>query len=132
MDGGVASAVELLARPEAPTAIFAFNDILALGVMRAAYERGLRVPDDLSIVGYDDLAMASLVTPALTTVQQPLNEMGRMATGLLGRLLDKQSVEALHPELETNLVVRRSTASPIHRRRQRRSGHSDPVTKGMT
>jgi LacI family transcriptional regulator len=116
MESGRASAGELLSRPDPPTAIFAFNDILALGVLRAAYERGLRVPAELSIVGFDDLATASLVTPALTTVQQPLSEMGRMATGLLGRLLDKQSVDALHVELQTNLVVRSSTAPLVEQR----------------
>jgi LacI family transcriptional regulator len=109
-EGGAIATEKLLDQPEPPTAIFAFNDILALGALRAAAARGLRVPDDLSIVGFDDAGTAALVTPALTTVRQPLGEMGRLATGLLARLLNRQSVEALHIELETKLVVRGSTA----------------------
>jgi LacI family transcriptional regulator len=110
--GGHASAGALLDLPSPPTAIFAFNDQLAIGAMRAALERDLRVPEDLSIVGFDDTATAELVTPALTTVRQPLAEMGRMAVSLLIRLLENRSVEALHVELETQLIVRGSTAAP--------------------
>jgi LacI family transcriptional regulator len=80
--------------------------------MQAARERGLRIPEDVSIVGFDDLEESALVTPALTTVRQPLAEMGRMAVSLLLRLLDKQRVEALRVELATKLVVRQSTAAP--------------------
>ena len=69
--------------PDPPTAIFAFNDNMALGAHRAARERGLRVPEDLSVVGFDDSEQAAIVTPALTTVRQPLAEMGRMAVSLL-------------------------------------------------
>jgi len=104
----MAGALHLLDLAEPPTAIFAFNDLLALGVLRAGHSRGLRVPDDLS-VGFDDLATAALVTPALTTVQQPLAEMGRTATGLLHRLINDQSVDSIRVELETALVVRDST-----------------------
>ena len=77
--------------------------------MQAARARGLRVPEDLSVVGFDDLEWAQIVTPALTTVRQPLAEMGRMAVSLLTRLLDNQSFEALHVELATRLIVRGST-----------------------
>ena len=75
--------------------------------------RGLRVPEDLSIVGFDDTAEAELVTPALTTVRQPLAEMGRMGVSLLTRLLDNQQLEALHVELATQLIVRDSTAPAV-------------------
>ena len=118
-EGGAMATEKLLELPDPPTAIFAFNDILALGAVRAAAARGLRVPDDLSVVGYDDAGMAALVTPALTTVRQPLGEMGRLATGLLARLLNRQNVEALHIELETKLVVRSSTAPPRLRAKAR-------------
>jgi LacI family transcriptional regulator len=111
-ESGYAGAAALLDLPEPPTAIFAFNDEMAVGAMRAAWERGLRVPDDLSIVGFDDLEKAQLVTPSLTTVRQPLAEMGRMAVSLLARLLERQRVEALRVELETKLIVRASTAPP--------------------
>jgi LacI family transcriptional regulator len=108
-DSGHAAASALLALPQPPTAIFAFNDEMAIGAMQAARERGLRIPEDLSIVGFDDLERAAIVVPALTTVRQPLAEMGRMAVSLLTRLLDNQRVEGLNVELATRLVVRQST-----------------------
>jgi LacI family transcriptional regulator len=110
--GGVEAAKRLLDLPDPPTAIFAFNDNMAIGVMSVARERGLRVPEDLSVVGFDDLGEASLVTPALTTIRQPLAEMGRIAVSLLMRLLESQPIEALHVELATRLIVRESTAPP--------------------
>jgi LacI family transcriptional regulator len=112
ISGGFEAALALLERPDPPTAIFAFNDNLAIGVMRLARARGLRIPEDLSLVGFDDTEEANIVTPALTTVRQPLAEMGRMAVSLLVRLLDRQRVEALRVELATRLVVRESTAPP--------------------
>jgi LacI family transcriptional regulator, galactose operon repressor len=112
ISGGYEAGAALLEKSDPPTAIFAFNDNLAIGAMRAARARGLRVPEDLSIVGFDDTEEAAIVTPALTTVRQPLAEMGRMAVSLLVRLLDKQRVEALRVELATRLVVRESTAAP--------------------
>jgi LacI family transcriptional regulator, galactose operon repressor len=111
--GGARAAMSLLLdRPEPPTAIFAFNDNLAIGTIQAAHAHGLRVPEDLSVVGFDDSEHASLITPALTTVRQPLAEMGRTAVNLLRRLIDGQRVETLHVELGTRLVVRDSTAPP--------------------
>ena len=112
VDGGRAAAAALLELAEPPTAIFAFNDQLAIGAMQAALERGLRVPAELSIVGFDDTAEAEIVTPRLTTVHQPLAEIGRMGVSLLTRQLENQRLEALHVELETKLVVRASTAPP--------------------
>jgi LacI family transcriptional regulator len=110
--GGRAAAAQLLDLAEPPTAIFAFNDQLAIGAMQAALERGMRVPDELSVVGFDDTAEAQIVTPRLTTVHQPLAEIGRMGVSLLTRLLENQRLEALHVELETKLVRRGSTAPP--------------------
>jgi LacI family transcriptional regulator len=110
-EGGETAAAVLLDRAEPPTAIFAFNDNMAVGVLRAAHARGLRVPQDLSVVGFDDAEHASTATPALTTVRQPLAEMGRMAASLLLRLLDNRHAEPLRIELETRLVVRDSTAA---------------------
>ena len=112
IDGGYAAAAQLLDRPDRPTAIFGFNDNIAIGVLRAARERGIRIPEDMSVVGFDDSEEAVLVTPPLTTVRQPLQEMGRMAVSLLGRLMDKQSVEGLRVELATKLVVRESSGPP--------------------
>jgi LacI family transcriptional regulator len=110
--GGRASAEQLLSLAEPPTAIFAFSDQIAIGVLHAALARGLKVPDELSIVGFDDTGEAALVTPALTTVRQPLAEMGRMAVSLLTRLLENRRLQALHVELATQLIIRDSTAAP--------------------
>ena len=110
--GGVEAAGRLLDLAEPPTAIFAFNDNLAIGTIQAARARGVRVPDDLSVVGFDDIEHATIVTPTLTTVRQPLAEMGRTAVSLLIRLLERQRFETLRVELATRLVVRESTAPP--------------------
>ncbi len=116
IEEGRAATRTLLDLPDPPTAIFAFNDNLAIGVMLEARERGLEVPRDLSVVGFDDVEHAALVTPALTTVRQPLAEMGRMAVSLLTRLLENQRFEALHVELATRLIVRGSTGAPASAR----------------
>jgi LacI family transcriptional regulator len=112
IDPGRAAAEQLLDLSEPPTAIFAFNDNIAIGAIQAARARGLRVPEDLSVVGFDDVEHATIVTPALTTVRQPLAEMGRTGVSLLMRLLEGRSFETLHVELATRLVVRDSTAPP--------------------
>jgi LacI family transcriptional regulator len=109
---GAAAAATLLDLPDRPTAIFAFNDAIEIGAMHAAFERGIRVPEDLSIVGFDDIKYATVVRPALTTVRQPLGEMGRAGVGLLLRLLEREQVQPLQLELATRLVVRDSTAPP--------------------
>jgi LacI family transcriptional regulator len=107
---GTEAARQLLALPEPPTAIFGFNDNVAIGALHAARELGLTVPDDLSIIGFDDTAQAVIVTPRLTSVRQPLAELGRTGVSLLTRILDGQRVDALRVELSTKLVVRESTA----------------------
>jgi len=112
IDGGSAAAHDLLACSAAPTAIFALNDNMAVGVLRAARERGLDVPGRLSVIGFDDVEMASIVVPGLTTIRQPLQEMGRIAAGVLYRLLDGQPLDATRVELSTKLVTRASTGSP--------------------
>ena len=115
IDDGYRGARRLLELPEPPTAIFASNDNMAIGALRAAAELNLVVPDQLSIVGFDDSELSRVVTPSLTTVRQPLEEMGRMAVSLLTRLIDGQRVETLRIELATRLVVRGSTARPASR-----------------
>jgi LacI family transcriptional regulator len=109
---GQEAAGHLLNLPDPPTAILCFNDNNAIGAIQAARARGLRVPEDLSIVGFDDVESATVVTPKLTTVRQPLAEMGRTGVSLLMRLLDGERFETLHVELATRLVVRESTAPP--------------------
>ena len=84
-------------------------------MLHAAHKRGLSVPDDLSVVGFDDTEPALIVTPQLTSVRQPLAEMGRMGVSLLVRLIEGQRVDALRVELATKLIIRDSTAPPPHR-----------------
>jgi LacI family transcriptional regulator len=105
-----ASALFELERP--PSAIFAFSDMIAIGAMRAARARNISVPDELSIVGFDDSAYATVVHPALTTVRQPLAEMGGTAVDLLVRLMQGETVDTLHLEPFTRLVVRETTSAP--------------------
>lgn len=112
-ESGAEAAADLLAMPQRPTAIFAGNDEMAIGVMKAARDAGLDVPRDLSIVGFDDLPMASRVWPNLTTVRLPIRDMGRMAAEKLtarSRGLDPATL--VQPEVDPSLVVRDSTAAP--------------------
>lgn len=106
---GVWAGGELLDLRPRPSAMVCFNDKVAVGVMEAAAARGLRVPKDLSVVGFDDIDVSRATTPRLTTVRQPLQEMGRTAVTMLMRQLDGHAHEALSMELETRLVVREST-----------------------
>jgi len=112
-DMGYRAGLELLRLPDRPTAIFAGNDLQALGVYEAARELGLRIPEDLSVVGFDDLPLARWVGPPLTTVRQPLTEMAEAAAKLvleLGR--EARPSAGTRVELATSLVVRSSTAPP--------------------
>jgi LacI family transcriptional regulator len=109
---GVRAARALFAAAEPPTAIVAFNDKMAIGAMQAAAEHGLRVPGDLSVVGFDDSELSQVTVPPLTTVRQPLAEMARMGVELLLRLIDGRDIHTLHVELATELVTRASTGPP--------------------
>jgi LacI family transcriptional regulator len=113
---------ELLDLPQPPTAIVCFNDKIAVGVLQAAAARGIRVPQDLSVTGFDDIDVSRATTPQLTTVRQPLQEMGRMAVTTLVRLLERQRLDALHIELATEVVIRGSTAHPA----------AEPVASGSS
>jgi LacI family transcriptional regulator len=109
---GIAGGAAVLDLPEPPTAVFAGSDETALGVIEAARGRGLRIPEDLSVVGFDDTPVARLAAPPLTTVRQPLREMGAVAVRTALRLAAGERVDSHHVELATELVVRRSTARP--------------------
>jgi len=111
-EGGFARAVELLELPDRPTAIFAGSDQQAFGVYEAARQHGLRIPEDLSIVGFDDTEIATMSTPQLTTVHQPLRELGAVALQTALRLAAGDTIESRHVELATHLVVRASTRPP--------------------
>ncbi|WP_433043047.1 LacI family DNA-binding transcriptional regulator [Dactylosporangium sp. CS-033363] len=100
----------LLDLPNPPTALFACSDEMARGAYEALYERGLRVPDDMSIVGFDDLEQARWSIPPLTTVRQPLTEMAALATRMLLTLAAGDKLDASRLELATPLVIRSSTA----------------------
>ncbi len=100
----------LLDLADPPTAIFAGSDTQAMGVYAALRARGLSLPGDMSVVGFDDVPLASIVTPALTTVRQPLAEMGRVATTMLLRLIAEEPLDSRRVELTTTLIVRESTA----------------------
>lgn len=110
VDGGRDRAREILAGDERPTAIFAGSDLQALGTLEAAREFGLRVPEDLSIVGYDDIPLARWMR--LTTVHQPLRRMGEEAARLAIRLAQEPAGATPRMDLATSLVVRETTAPP--------------------
>lgn len=109
---GYAGACALLDLKFPPTAIFASNDVMAMGAMDAVRSRGLRVPEDISILGFDDIPQAAVVRPALTTVRQPLRDMGGLAAQMLIDKLKSPETELGRIELPTELIVRASTASP--------------------
>lgn len=105
---GYRCAQHLLSLPNPPTALFVSNDVMAFGAMEAAHVRGLRIPDDLSIIGFDDIPQAAHVHPALSTVRQPLVEMGRSAVSLLLKYIANPLTEIERVELSTRLVIRES------------------------
>ncbi len=106
---GFAAAQTLLALTEPPTAIFASNDVMAFGVMEAVRDQGLRIPEDVSIVGFDNIPQAEHVSPQLTTIEQPLADMGREATHMLLALIRDPERPYQHVKLPTQLIVRAST-----------------------
>jgi len=106
------AAFELLSRPDRPTAVFAANDLSALGTMDLARELGLRIPQDLSVIGFDDIPEAAQARPPLSTVRQPLHRMGRVAVSLLLTLLEDKPLEQASVTLPTSLVRRGTTAPP--------------------
>jgi LacI family transcriptional regulator len=109
---GLEEATTLLSMRQPPTAMFCASDMIALGAYEAAHRLGLRVPEDVSIVGFDDLPLAAWMQPNLTTVRQPLAEMATLATRMLFQLIDGGTLDARQVEVATRLVVRNSTASP--------------------
>jgi LacI family transcriptional regulator len=133
LEGGYAAGQRLLALDRRPTAAICHNDVMAIGLLQACAERQVRVPHDLSIVGWDDVPYASLVTPPLTTVRVPRYELGQAAAR---RLLDLMAGRPVHlPELPLALeLVRRQSCRPpgggSSGTRGFRSGASDSVVKG--
>ena len=110
--GGLTSTTDLLGLPEPPTAVFALNDGMAIGVYHAASRAGVRIPQDLSVVGFDDYPLDEWLVPPLTTVRQPLIDMGAMAARMVLELARGGDLPSKRRELATELVVRNSTAVP--------------------
>jgi len=112
-ESGFSLTKELLSRKRTFTALLAFDDMTAFGTIRALSQAGLRVPEDCSVIGFDDIAASSLYTPALSTVSQPLDEMGKLAVGLvadgINAVLEKKPVPATHRKLMPRLEARDST-----------------------
>jgi len=110
MQSGYRAAEALLALPIRPTAIFATNDLMALGAVEAALDHGLQVPDDLSVIGLDDIMLGAHVHPPLTTIAIPKQELARQAIELLLRYINSAEIEPVALTVRPNLVVRHSTA----------------------
>ena len=111
---GRRAAQQMLAIPQRPTAIFAANDVTALGVLEVAEGLGLRIPDDLSLVGYDDISYAALPRIQLTTIAQPAVEMGQIAANWLFTAIEDSGIARLHRTLTPWIVVRSTTAPLLH------------------
>jgi DNA-binding LacI/PurR family transcriptional regulator len=109
---GYPYAKQLLSRGEPFTALFAYNDSLAIGAIRAIHEAGLRVPEDISIVGFDDILSAAYCNPALTTVRQPLEKIGEIAARTLLDQIENRSEYLPEIAIEPEFVVRKSTSRP--------------------
>ena len=103
---------QLMSLPNPPTAVFSSNDEMALGAMRAANELGLSIPEDVSLVGFDAVPMSQFTTPSLTTVRQPMFDMGRQAAEMLLQQIDGKELSESRVVLPTELIVRESTGAP--------------------
>ncbi len=110
LTSGREGAKSLLCSKSPPTAIFCSNDFLAIGAIEGAREMGLKVPEDLSIVGFDDIEIASFMTPSLSTIRQPAYKMGELGAEILLNQISGNFSRAVHKILETSLVIRDSTA----------------------
>ncbi|EJL6472564.1 substrate-binding domain-containing protein [Vibrio cholerae] len=107
-EGGHQAFEKLYQRGKLPSALFVSNDMMAMGVIQAASQRGLRIPDDLSLIGYDDVHIAKFMTPALTTIHQPKYRLGKAAVDTLLYRLENPDTTAQVVQLEPTLVVRNS------------------------
>ena len=111
-EGGRAAAAQILAAKKPPTAVIAANDMMALGAMQEFKQAGLRIPQDISLVGFDDIAFAALAEPALTTIHSPRVEMGRRAIEALLATIERPTQKGIEIHIPTYLVERKSTAPP--------------------
>lgn len=116
VEGGRGAARELRARAPRATGVFCANDLIALGLIAELRDRGLRVPEDVSVLGMDDVLPAEIMTPPLTTVAQPTREMGAIAARIALDLLEHERTGAVTEQLPPSLVVRASTSRVVSRR----------------
>jgi LacI family xylobiose transport system transcriptional regulator len=112
VEGGLREGAELLRLPEPPTAVFTANDLQAFGVYEAARQAGRHIPDELSVVGFDDLSFTQWAGPPMTTVRQPLVQMGVAAANLMLEVARGGELASNRVELATTLVIRQSTSAP--------------------
>ena len=115
VDAGALAIREVLSRPEIPTVVFCGNDLIAMGVMSALEEAGVGVPEDISVIGFDDIFFSFLARPPLTTISVPREQLGIKAFEALDRMLKLKRRKGMTYALETDLVVRKSTA-PVQRK----------------
>ena len=101
--------MQLLTHDPAPTAVFCYNDLTAIGALRVLKQRGVCVPNDISLVGFDDIPFASYVDPPLTTIQQPMFEMGQRAMEIALKLMNDPDAKVPNVIIQSTLVVREST-----------------------
>lgn len=111
VEGGTAACRVLLGRRQTPTAILCSNDLMAIGAIKAVREAGLRVPKDVSVIGFDDIYLASISAPPLTTVNLPRDRVGRLAFEALRNILRTKKRKGSEYIVETELVIRKSTAN---------------------
>ena len=114
VDAGASAVREILSRPEIPTVLFCGNDLIAMGAMSALEESGVRVPEDASVIGIDDIFFALLARPPLTTISVPREQLGVKAFEALDKMVKLKRQKGSNYILETDLVVRKSTA-PVRR-----------------
>jgi DNA-binding LacI/PurR family transcriptional regulator len=112
-EGGYRVALELLRRPNPPTAVFSVNNQTTVGVLSAIAKAGLRIPNDISVVGFDDLSTAGLLVPPLSVVSQPTYELGAQAVRLLLERVEQPDRPAKHIVLPVSLRLRDSTGPPV-------------------
>ncbi|GAA4707981.1 LacI family DNA-binding transcriptional regulator [Brevibacillus fulvus] len=112
LDSGYRVTRKLLSFKRPPTAIFAANDEMAIGAIRAIREHGLQIPDDISVAGFDDLTVSSFVSPSLTTIQQPRYEIGYRSVEMLIRLIRSEPLAQTQVVLDDSLVIRESSGVP--------------------
>jgi LacI family transcriptional regulator len=129
IEGGYTAVQALLSLPNRVTAVFAANDLMAVGALRGITARGLRVPDDVAVVGFDDIALAMYTEPPLTTIKQPIREIGKLATELIMARVNGERREPQNHRLKTTLIVRGSCGIklPTHPRPNAKKRRLRPV-----